>query len=142
MDWQSEQKRLDRQEKYQKERDAAHDVHLLGENQQITDPLDIELLMEYRALVEDLHLAIREVLSEYERELILCIYFGEMSIREFAKTSHIAYSTVREHHQKAVDKLRCYLESLAYDAGYIHALQAMNDGIFALHTTGNFDRET
>lgn len=109
MDWYQARKKMIRHERYLQEKDWLHGTTLLGDAEVASD-VDIYKAVERNILYAKLHAAIAE-LNEADQHIISCIYFHEMSIRQYALKSDIAYTTAWEQHQKALKRLENLLRS-------------------------------
>lgn len=107
--WYQARKKLIRHERHLLEKDQEHGTFLLGDTEVASD-VDICRAVERNLLYSKLHHAIRQ-LNETEQHLITCIYFQDMSIRQYALMTHIAYATAWERHQKILKKIKSVLIS-------------------------------
>ena len=98
-DWYLARKKMLRHEKYLIEKDQEHGVFLSGDN------IDVYKAVERNMMFAKLRKTIQQ-LNEKEQYLITCIYFRDMTIRQYAKEQHIAYATAWERHDKLLKKMK------------------------------------
>lgn len=103
-DWYLTRKKMLRHEKYLIEKDQEHGVFLSGDTE-IAANIDVYKAVERNMMFAKLRKTIQQ-LNEKEQYLITCIYFRDMTIRQYAKEQHIAYATAWERHDKLLKKMK------------------------------------
>lgn len=109
-----EYKKLKNHEEYLQRIDGKYiDYNFQGVNDSIENiedkKVDIEKIIETKLRLEDLYKAL-DKLNEYERRIIIALYFEERTIRDLAKQEKVSPKKIFSLRNKILQKLKKIIE--------------------------------
>lgn len=109
-----EYKKLKNHEEYLQRIDVKYiDYNFQGVNDSIENiedkKVDIEKIIETKLRLEDLYKAL-DKLNEYERRIIIALYFEERTIRDLAKQEKVSPKKIFSLRNKILQKLKKIIE--------------------------------